>query len=371
MKTHKKRIKPRRTKKQRRRKSKKRFIGGDRCESTNDYSVIKCADDDGRQYYKDTKGDTKVNLFDYWNEKWDEKAQASYWYNSVTGEATWNSFDRVWVGYWDVETQAKYWYNSETGEATWINPFSTPTKPVNWVEYEDEETKKKYWFNILTGETILENPFSTPTETASFGSLEENIYYPPTELSPKSPTPHPSAQPPSIPKKKKNKNSKWAKRDRICSITTPSDPFENGLLNYLLRLKEIPTKILAEKNRPYIITTPDRFVETIKKIDYDSVVNNNPLSADTTYYVSNSRGKVVFKKDEKVIYVSTIYFYSYAQKTTDFVAPSIQNFFITFDKKVSEKTVDKSKLNDCVSQPVPPPAPVVDNTNTASNTNPR
>lgn len=77
--------------------------------------------------------------------------------------------DSVWVEYWDESAQAKYWYNNETGEASWTKPDEVPgdeaaVPPANvpqsardfpdeWVSYIDEATNQEYWYNSKTGET--------------------------------------------------------------------------------------------------------------------------------------------------------------------------------------------------------------------------
>lgn len=65
-----------------------------------------------------------------------------------------------WQEYWDEQAQAKYWYNNETGEASWTLPdggavAAKPEQRSNnngWVSYIDEETGHLYWHNIYTGE---------------------------------------------------------------------------------------------------------------------------------------------------------------------------------------------------------------------------
>ena len=76
-----------------------------------------------------------------WQEFYDESAQAKYWYNAATGEASWVQPERPksssrglsarqmpagaynapdeWVSYIDSESQQEYWYNSRTGETSW------------------------------------------------------------------------------------------------------------------------------------------------------------------------------------------------------------------------------------------------------------
>lgn len=66
-----------------------------------------------------------------WQEYWDEQAQSKYWYNNITGEASWtspaayssvstvNTHSEAWVSYIDEATGQEYWYNAETGETSW------------------------------------------------------------------------------------------------------------------------------------------------------------------------------------------------------------------------------------------------------------
>ena len=69
-----------------------------------------------------------------------------------------------WQEFWDEQAQAKYWYNYSTGEATWTKPEgledndsnsidSNNVNVDNWVSYVDEETGQEYWYNTATGET--------------------------------------------------------------------------------------------------------------------------------------------------------------------------------------------------------------------------
>jgi len=66
-----------------------------------------------------------------WSEQYDENAQATYWFNNVTYEATWTpppGFDAgppqasgEWASYMDPEG-TEYWYNDTTGETSWEPP---------------------------------------------------------------------------------------------------------------------------------------------------------------------------------------------------------------------------------------------------------
>lgn len=73
-----------------------------------------------------------------------------------------------WQEYWDESAQAKYWYNNETGEASWTIPeeFNSTSNSTSgsvtagtnsgygdWVSYIDEATGQEYWYNPTTGET--------------------------------------------------------------------------------------------------------------------------------------------------------------------------------------------------------------------------
>lgn len=70
-----------------------------------------------------------------------------------------------WQEFWDEQAQAKYWYNEATGEASWTKPEDVGggSKPGSargagrlgddWVSYIDDETDQEYWYNAITGET--------------------------------------------------------------------------------------------------------------------------------------------------------------------------------------------------------------------------
>jgi hypothetical protein len=85
---------------------------------------------------------------------------------SLHGEGTWYG---PWQEFWDESAQAKYWYNNETGEASWTVPEEYATAEMagagvgevasaaagagDWVSYIDENTGQEYWYNPATGET--------------------------------------------------------------------------------------------------------------------------------------------------------------------------------------------------------------------------
>ena len=84
---------------------------------------------------------------------------------SVSG-SEWGD-DSEWQEFWDESAQAKYWYNNSTGEATWTKPpelgrnnaalvsipasaRSDAASAMDWVSYIDEETGQEYWYNAKT-----------------------------------------------------------------------------------------------------------------------------------------------------------------------------------------------------------------------------
>ena len=143
-----------------------------------------------------------------WYKLWDEQESAYYWYCPSTKAAQWekpgetntgyessgNTTDystdwyesggdytdgegETWQEYYDDAAQAKYWYNPATGEASWVQPASSTNSspnrsrknsakltakeipaaayeaPDDWISYLDAETQQEYWYNTKTGET--------------------------------------------------------------------------------------------------------------------------------------------------------------------------------------------------------------------------
>lgn len=94
-------------------------------------------------------------------------AFTDYSTDNTSGYNTENDYGNTsaagWSEYWDEQAQAKYWYNHETGEATWTIPpelenntfVGTVDLPNSdeWVSYIDDATGQEYWYNTLTGET--------------------------------------------------------------------------------------------------------------------------------------------------------------------------------------------------------------------------
>ena len=129
-----------------------------------------------------------------WVQLYDGEVQAYYWYCEKTGEAQWEQpglpaesgggymtdystdyyssggeYDQAaqnptgWQEYWDEQAQAKYWYNYNTGEASWTPPDALASSSTvvssraamteEWVSYIDDATGQEYWYNSITGET--------------------------------------------------------------------------------------------------------------------------------------------------------------------------------------------------------------------------
>jgi hypothetical protein len=148
-----------------------------------------------------------------WVQLWDPDEKAMYWYCERTQAAQWEtpgeedtysvggmtdystdySYESggeytdseygdatEWQEFWDESAQAKYWYNYNTGEASWTRPTTrsmsrpdsfmstnsmsssssampasalNPATSNDWIAYVDEATGQEYWYNAKTGET--------------------------------------------------------------------------------------------------------------------------------------------------------------------------------------------------------------------------
>ena len=103
----------------------------------------------------DTGYDTEGAMTDY----------STDYYSGAETDYSEYAADTVWQEFWDDSAQAKYWYNNETGEASWTRPEGLPVElpsnvsesarefPDEWVSYIDETTNQEYWYNSKTGET--------------------------------------------------------------------------------------------------------------------------------------------------------------------------------------------------------------------------
>lgn len=94
----------------------------------------------------------------------------TYGTNDYTDYNSYSNYPE-WQEYWDENAQAKYWYNNVTGEASWTKPddlgdeSSIAGSTVNpaaanggaaadeWISCIDDTTGQEYWYNVRTGES--------------------------------------------------------------------------------------------------------------------------------------------------------------------------------------------------------------------------
>ena len=146
-------------------------------------------------------GGFSLTAMDAWVQYYDEEVESDYFYNTETGETSWTRPEGVtnikrgdtlaeqplfqdideppvvavgespWLEYWDESAQARYWYNQVTQEASWVEPdpdsWKAPEAPVteateegvvppgpNWTAAIDDQTGKETWVNDATGEVL-------------------------------------------------------------------------------------------------------------------------------------------------------------------------------------------------------------------------
>ena len=87
-----------------------------------------------------------------WEEQWDDQAQARYWFNNTTQEASWTE-PEGWAA-----SQAHAQANDEWGDGY---VAATGAGAGEWVSYLNDETGDEYWVNDTTGETSYEDPNAT------------------------------------------------------------------------------------------------------------------------------------------------------------------------------------------------------------------
>ena len=117
-------------------------------------------------------------MADQWTEIYDEGSGQYYFYNTVTGETSWENPNKSlidsksdsnppallpgWTQLFDEGSGTNYYYNEETGETRWDPPLaqeeSKVSPPPGWTEVFDNDSQKTYYFNEQTGETSWEVP---------------------------------------------------------------------------------------------------------------------------------------------------------------------------------------------------------------------
>jgi len=129
---------------------------------------------------------------DEWIELYDDESKSKYYFNEKTNVTSWSaparnyesdgydttgsrgtaldydtdnhdlydeqSATEEWSEQWDESAQATYWFNNNTNEATWTKPVELGEESDDWVEYLDAETGEPYWYNPTSGETAWEDP---------------------------------------------------------------------------------------------------------------------------------------------------------------------------------------------------------------------
>lgn len=87
-------------------------------------------------------------------------------YDTDTNYEAWNGYDvggdgSEWIEQWDDQAQARYWFNTVTLEASWTQPeeMNGNAAADEWMSHIDAETGKEYWVNQLTNETTWKSPY--------------------------------------------------------------------------------------------------------------------------------------------------------------------------------------------------------------------
>eukprot|EP01138_Halocafeteria_seosinensis_P012793 gb/GECG01013069.1/.p1 GENE.gb/GECG01013069.1/~~gb/GECG01013069.1/.p1 ORF type:complete len:1900 (+),score=251.56 gb/GECG01013069.1/:1-5700(+) len=99
-----------------------------------------------------------------------------FWYNTVTGECSWEVPEGVdpeavkhaewpWEQYFDENSQRPFWHNPLTNVSTWKNP--------EWVKAIDDTQGIPYWYNIRTNVSTWEHPSDYISSASESGSVAE------------------------------------------------------------------------------------------------------------------------------------------------------------------------------------------------------
>merc|ERR1712161_132077 len=115
------------------------------------------------------------DLPDSWVEEEDPSSGQIYFYNSTTGETSWErptNMEEVEVNSLDRLNGTEPFNNEEEDDNETEGDASTTSNnlPTGWVEQEDTSSGQIYFYNISTGETSWDRP--TNAEEEEVGSLD-------------------------------------------------------------------------------------------------------------------------------------------------------------------------------------------------------
>jgi hypothetical protein len=139
------------------------------------------------------------------------------------------------------------------------------------------------------------------------------------------------------------------KFDRTCIINTPEDPYYNGVLMYLLRLKNPPG--IPESNLQIIIGDSKRFISAIMSIDPNIVKTDTnpgeeqPLTPATTYSLKSTKDDFLIGDDINVTYLNFARIYPPIDNEgiIPLLPTEIVPFLSTLKKKQAEYADQKAK----------------------------
>jgi len=74
-------------------------------------------------YGIDTSNDVNAIDAGQWLESIDPDSNQKFWYNTVTGQSTWDNPNESWIESIDPDSDLMFWFNTVTGQSTWDNPY--------------------------------------------------------------------------------------------------------------------------------------------------------------------------------------------------------------------------------------------------------
>ena len=127
----------------------------------------------------------------------------------------------MWKARYDTARQYWYYYNTMSGEATWNRPHDYTDRPSDFEEKFDAETDRNYYYNKLTQESSWEIPSCWRGEGAY-----------PAPIPPSPPTPPPAIRKQPKPTSLREFLAKKGGGERVCaefgSMNTQSEFVDNS-----------------------------------------------------------------------------------------------------------------------------------------------